>query len=45
LGWRFIDVFWVDPKEQLSVASDPAHAAATFTRGQLKNIIYSAIED
>jgi CubicO group peptidase (beta-lactamase class C family) len=40
-------IFWVDPKEQLSVVfMTQLMPSATFNfRGQLKNIIYSAIED
>jgi CubicO group peptidase (beta-lactamase class C family) len=40
-------IFWVDPKEDLSVVfMTQLMPSATFNfRGQLKNIIYSAIED
>jgi CubicO group peptidase (beta-lactamase class C family) len=40
-------IFWVDPKEDLSVVfMTQLMPSGTFNfRGQLKNIIYAAIED
>ena len=46
-GGRSIDHFWVDPVEDLVVIfMTQLMPSATFNfRGQLKNIVYSAIED